>query len=152
MSKRHFVVLALGLATLLTACSSGRMKWGDMPYEMQNQGIRTASIHAAPATQPANNDSQPLSEQTGYQQAVAQAAVAEASQSTPAASLAKGGTARAVSNAAMRLRPTKSSDAVNADLSGALELGPQIYNADGYWWYVTAGKESGWMLQTELLP
>lgn len=56
---------------------------------------------------------------------------------------------RAYGNASLRARPSASSEGAPAPATD-LELGPQIYNADGYWWYVTAGKESGWLLQADI--
>ena len=68
------------------------------------------------------------------------------------ASLQKGSTVRVRSDASLRARPNASSESVPVGAAAQVELGPQIYNAGGYWWYVTAGKESGWILQSDLLP
>lgn len=57
---------------------------------------------------------------------------------------------RAYGNASLRARPSASSEGTPIAPATELELGPQIYNADGYWWYVTAGKDSGWLLQADI--
>lgn len=54
-------------------------------------------------------------------------------------------------DASLHARPSLSGEAVQAP-GGQVVLGAQMYNADGYWWYVTAGQESGWLLQSDLLP
>ncbi|MDO9451863.1 MAG: hypothetical protein Q7J29_03290 [Stagnimonas sp.] len=64
--------------------------------------------------------------------------------------LQKGAKVRAYGNASLRARPSTKSDGAPVAPNIDLELGPQIYNADGYWWYVTAGKESGWLLQADI--
>lgn len=67
------------------------------------------------------------------------------------ASLLKGGTVRIRSGATLRSRPSQSSERVESAALGAeWLLGAQVYNADGYWWYVSAGKETGWLLQTDV--
>lgn len=69
------------------------------------------------------------------------------------ASLQKGGKVRMRSGATLRSRPSASSERVElAAPASELLLGPQVYNADGYWWYVTAGKDTGWASQVDLLP
>lgn len=68
------------------------------------------------------------------------------------ASLQKGSKVRVRSDASLRARPNASSEGVPVGAAVQVELGPKIYNAGGYWWYVTAGKESGWILQSDLLP
>lgn len=65
--------------------------------------------------------------------------------------LQKGMKVRARSGASLRTRPSDSSEMLQSvALNSELELGPQVYNAAGYWWYVTAGKETGWLLQTDI--
>lgn len=63
--------------------------------------------------------------------------------------LQKGSKVRVRSAAALHARPSPGGDSAPA-VATEFELGPQIYNAAGYWWYVTAGKESGWLLQTDI--
>jgi len=69
----------------------------------------------------------------------------------PPAALAKGMKVRLRGGTALGARPSIGSDSTPA-VASEFELGPQIYNAGGYWWYVSNGKEAGWVLQTDLQP
>ncbi len=148
--------------------------------EPEYTGIQTKAIRAAPASQQARNESRPLSELNtpaaiaaresapstpppprrvapAAMAARAAPAMTSASAVAPAAApahqqiaaLQKGAKVRAYGNASLRARPSASSEGTPTPAT-ELELGPQIYNADGYWWYVTAGKESGWLLQADI--
>lgn len=65
--------------------------------------------------------------------------------------LQKGSKVRVRSGATLRSRPSGSSESLQSvPLNGELELGPQVYNADGYWWYIAVGKETGWLQQTDI--
>ena len=55
------------------------------------------------------------------------------------------------SGAKLYARPSASSEVAPLTGSSEVELGTQIYNASGYWYYVGAGKESGWLLQSDIL-
>lgn len=71
----------------------------------------------------------------------------------PKAVLQKGSKVRARNGAVLRERPAANGAAITTPaLRGELELGAQIYNAAGYWWYVTSGQDAGWLLQTDILP
>ncbi len=69
------------------------------------------------------------------------------------AGLQKGSKVRVRPGASLRSRPSDSSEILQTVvLDGReLELGEQIYNAAGYWWYVTVGKETGWLLQADIV-
>ena len=139
-------------------------------------GIQTSAIRAAPAAKQAANESRPLSELDTPEAIAARetatrndphkvAVIATApknsatagTEKAPAAAdahqqmttLQKGARMRVRSGALLHARPSLSGDSVPA-VAAEFELGPQIYNAGGYWWYVTAGKESGWLLQTDI--
>jgi hypothetical protein len=47
-------------------------------------------------------------------------------------------------------RPSLSSEVAPLTGTLAVELGTQIYNANGYWYYISAGKESGWLSQSDI--
>ncbi len=66
-------------------------------------------------------------------------------------SLQKGAKVRVRAGAGLHARPNAASDSTPAPAGIEMELGAQIYNAGGYWWYVTGGKDSGWLLQTDIL-
>lgn len=142
-------------------------------------GIQTSAIYAAPAAKQAANESRPLSElNTPEAVAAREAAARNEPRKAPAAAIAKknapvsataateqvlatpdadqqlptlqkGSKVQVRANAALHARPSLGGDSVPA-IATEFELGPQIYNAGGYWWYVTAGKESGWLLQTDI--
>lgn len=81
-----------------------------------------------------------------------EAALASGDPHKQVASLQKGGKAQMRSGATLRSRPSASSERVAlAAPASELLLGPQVYNADGYWWYVTVGKDTGWVSQTDLV-
>ena len=140
-------------------------------------GIQTSSIRAAPAARQAANESRPLSELDTPEAIAAREAAARSAPPRPAAAVAapaaaapsataateaapsahqqntalqKGATVRARSGALLHARPSVSGDTVPAPAAADLVLGPQIYNAGGYWWYVTAGKDAGWLLQSDI--
>lgn len=140
----------------------------------QYEGIKTRAIGSAPATQPANNPSRPLSQQNTPSAVAAREAAARRSRElsatatvTPTAAnpgpgislatspsqsqtLQKGSKVRVRSGTALHAQPNMASQTAAITQDAELELGPQIYNAGGYWWYVTAGKESGWLLQADI--
>lgn len=110
-------------------------------------------VNADTAVAPAPRNTAP---QAAQRSAVAEteALLANPAASTPprqASALQKGGKVRVREGGVLRARPAAGSDALVANLQGELELGPQVYNADGYWWYVTAGAESGWLSQKDIL-
>ena len=54
--------------------------------------------------------------------------------------------------AVLRSRPNTSSDSVQSlVLNNQVKLVSHVYNAGGHWWFVEAGKETGWMLQTDFV-
>jgi len=65
--------------------------------------------------------------------------------------LQKGMKVRLRSGTTLGARPSVGADSAPA-VASEFELGPQIYNAGGYWWYVGNGKEAGWVLQTDIQP
>ena len=70
-----------------------------------------------------------------------------------AAGFAKGATVQLRGGAALYERPTSSSGTVLlVPTTSPVELGAQIYNAGGYWYYVAVGKDTGWVSQADLLP
>ena len=143
-------------------------------------GIQTRSIGAAPASREAANESRPLSElNTPEAIAAREQAARSAPRATPAprrpavtaetsetaaaeallasadphkqnAALQKGSKVRARSGASLRSRPSDTSEIIAIPPNVQIELGPQVYNAAGYWWYATAGKETGWLLQADI--
>jgi hypothetical protein len=53
---------------------------------------------------------------------------------------------------ALRLRPSSSSEAIQSLLlDSPVVLDSRVYNAEGYWWYVSAGADDGWVAQSDLL-
>lgn len=65
--------------------------------------------------------------------------------------LQKGSKVRVRPGALLRTRPSGTSEMMQSvPLPAELELGAQVYNAAGYWWYVVVGKESGWLLQSDI--
>lgn len=175
MASHNKLLFSIALLTLLSSCASvggGQSASAEPQYE----GIRTRPISAAPATQAPNNTSRPLSQQNtptaiaareAARRPAAAPAPAPAKSGNPelAAFLAAAANAPAVpqsktlqkgskvqlrSGTLLYARPSKASQTAGVIQDVELELGPQMYNADGYWWYVTAGKESGWLLQTDI--
>lgn len=54
--------------------------------------------------------------------------------------------------AALRLRPNSASEAIQSLLLDTpVVLDSRVYNAEGYWWYVTVGADDGWVAQSDLL-
>lgn len=172
------VICAAAISSVLGLVGGCASKGGDSASgggEPEYTGIQTRAIRAAPATQQAKNESRPLSElntpaaiaareaapSTPPPRTVVPAAPVARTAAAPAMApvaapahqqipvLRKGAKVRAYGNASLRARPSASSEGTPAPATD-LELGPQIYNADGYWWYVTAGKESGWLLQADI--
>ena len=160
-------------AALLAACASRSS--GEAAFAGESSpGIATNAIGAAPAAREAANESKPLSElntpeaiaarMAANPRAPATAAVAPAggSGTPPVAAVArvdahqkvagveKGAKVRVRAEAALRERPNETSPSVPAG-AGEVELGAQIYNAGGYWYYVTAGAASGWLVQSDIL-
>ncbi len=89
---------------------------------------------------------------TAATEAVLAASTGKGNSHSRAPALQKGGKVRVRNGAALHSRPNASSEKLLAiNIEGELELGPQVYNADGYWWYVQVGKETGWLLQTDIL-
>ena len=64
--------------------------------------------------------------------------------------LQKGDKVQVKSGTLLYAQPNKASQTAAITQDAELELGPQMYNAGGNWWYVTAGKESGWLLQADI--
>jgi hypothetical protein len=164
----------------LTACASGGVplfSGGEGASGASSGGIQTRAIGSAPATREAQNDSLPLSA-LNTPEAIAAREAAERSKTTttpkpttsapaakpvapptgavPAAAAAapklpaQGSKVRLRAGAALYLRPSSSSEKGPALTVSEVELGTQIYNADGYWWYVQSGAESGWLSQTDI--
>lgn len=173
MAPHNKLLFSIALLTLLSSCASvGGGQNGSA--EPQYEGIRTRPISAAPATQAPNNTSRPLSQQNTPAAMAARevarrpaaapapansanpdlaaflAAAASAPASTQSKTLQKGSKVQLRSGTLLYARPSKASQTAAIAQDVELELGPQMYNADGYWWYVTAGKESGWLLQTDI--
>ncbi|MDP3859819.1 MAG: SH3 domain-containing protein [Stagnimonas sp.] len=104
---------------------------------------------------------QPLP-RSGYAAPAAPAAAATAAAATTAgepaaphaqvAAFEKGRKAAVRPGAALRSRPSSGSDAIQSLLMEAqVTLDSRVYNAEGYWWYVLAGAEDGWIAQSDLL-
>lgn len=172
MSYHCKLLLSVSVLMLQSGCASVGGQ-NAASAEPQHGGIRTRAIGAAPATQPANNPSRPLSQQNTPTAAAAREAAAHsesesltanpelaavsatAARPTPAVppqskALQKGDKVQVKSGTALYGQPNKASQTVAVAQDAELVLGPQIYNVGGYWWYVTAGKESGWLLQTDI--
>ncbi len=64
--------------------------------------------------------------------------------------LQKGAKVRVRSAALLRPRPNDVGDALRLPDGTEVELGAPIYNAGGYWFYATAGKDSGWLSQSDI--
>jgi len=86
--------------------------------------------------------------------AAAEALLESANPHKPKPGLQKGMKVRARSGATLRSRPSDTAEILQSiAIEGKdLELGVQVYNAAGYWWYVTVGKETGWLLQADVVP
>ena len=64
----------------------------------------------------------------------------------------KGRKAAVRPGAALRSRPSSGSDAIlSLVMEAQVTLDSRVYNAEGYWWYVLAGAEDGWIAQSDLL-
>lgn len=64
----------------------------------------------------------------------------------------KGAKVSARPGAALRLRPNSASEAIQSLLLDTpVVLDSRVYNAEGYWWYVTSGADDGWVAQSDLL-
>lgn len=64
----------------------------------------------------------------------------------------KGAKVSARPGAALRLRPNSASEAIQSLLLDVpVVLDSRVYNAEGYWWYVIAGADDGWVAQSDLL-
>lgn len=110
----------------------------------REQAARSTPRAAAPAAPrapvtPANSET-----------AAAEALLASADPHKQNAALQKGAKVRARSGASLRSRPSDTSEIIAIPANVEIELGPQVYNAAGYWWYATAGKETGWLLQADI--
>lgn len=69
------------------------------------------------------------------------------------ASFVKGAKVQVRGGAALYERPaTGSATVLSVPTTSPVELGVQIYNAGGYWYYVAVGKDTGWVSQADLLP
>lgn len=172
---RLSLLLPLFAALAVAGCSSNPFKRG--PAEgspaASSGGIQTTGLGRAPAAQAPSMGSRPLSE-LGTAEAVAarqaQAggyaapgfagapAVQPPLRGEPASAhgqvggLEKGAKVSVRAGAALRLRPNSGSDAIQSlVLDTLVSLENRIYNAEGYWWYVTAGAEDGWLAQSDLL-
>lgn len=127
----------------------------------KSSGLSTqaAASSAAPATSASSAArSAAAKPPAGSAAAVARAAPAGAAgnggavSARPASSaLQKGAKVRLRSGAALAARPSAGSESAPA-VASQFELGAQIYNAGGYWWYVSSGQEAGWVLQTDIQP
>lgn len=106
--------------------------------------VASATPRAAPAARPKPAVGKPAAAPTANAAAAPPARPA-------AAALQKGMKVRLRSGTALGARPSVGSDSTPA-VATDFELGAQIYNAGGYWWYVSSGKEAGWVLQTDLQP
>ena len=100
---------------------------------------RAAAVAARPPVTAANSET-----------AAAEALLASADPHKQNAALQKGAKVRARSGASLRSRPSDTSEIIPLPANVQIELGPQVYNAAGYWWYATAGKETGWLLQADI--
>jgi hypothetical protein len=67
------------------------------------------------------------------------------------AGLQKGSRVRVRAGAPLYARPSIAAEKLAAAPGEQVELGTQMYNADGYWWYVGQGKDGGWLSQTDIL-
>ena len=186
MSLYCKLLYSITVLMLQGGCASVGSGRDTASMEPSYEGIRTRPFSAAPATQPANNTSRPLSQQntptavaaresaarsnraTAPAKVVAPApasassanpglaaflaAAANAALKTPPQSktLQKGAKVQLKSGTALYAQPNKASQTAAITQNAELELGSQMYNAGGYWWYVTVGKESGWLLQTDI--
>ncbi len=84
--------------------------------------------------------------------AATEAALAASVGSAKAPALQKGSKVRVRNDAPLHSRPSASSEKLlSINVDGEVELGPQVYNADGYWWFIQVGKETGWLLQADIL-
>lgn len=116
----------------------------------REEAKRNGLASATPAVRPAAPGAAAPASRAAAPRAAAPPAAAAAAR--PAATAyQKGAKVRLRSGTALGARPSIGSDSTPA-VASEFELGPQIYNAGGYWWYVSNGKEAGWVLQTDLQP
>jgi len=84
------------------------------------------------------------------------AAAANRTPQTPAPSEAgivqTGSKVRARNGAVLHARPSVGSSSAAINSGAELELGQQVNNAGGRWWYVVAGSDSGWLSQADIAP
>lgn len=176
-NKALFTCLAT--IVLLSACASRGGVGDAPRSDAEAEGIQTRAIRTAPAARPASNDSRPLSqlntpdaiasrEATARRaRATATAAPTVADSSAPGLShfLAvaaanpapqprsgawqKGSKVLVRSGTALHARPSAGSETTALVQDAELELGPQVYNAGGYWWYVSVGNDTGWLSQSD---
>lgn len=164
---RSILIATMALSLLTTACAGpGSAVRAEGEATVGSEGIHTSSIRSAPATQETQNYSRPLSELDTPEAVAAReaatpkpaakpraaTAVPVVAAAAPAAASAfqKGAKIKIRDGAVLYARPSLGSDTAPALNTAPVELGAQIYNVDGYWWYVTAGNESGWLLQTDI--
>ncbi|MES2683103.1 MAG: hypothetical protein V4650_06240 [Pseudomonadota bacterium] len=110
----------------------------------REQSARSAPRSTAPAAP------RPPVTPENSETAAAEALLASADPHKQNAALQKGAKVRARSGASLRSRPSDTSEIIAIPSNIEIELGPQVYNAAGYWWYATAGKETGWLLQADI--
>lgn len=110
----------------------------------------------AAASRPAPRPTTPLPPATpeNSEVAAAEALLESANPHKQKPGLKKGLMVRARSGATLRSRPSDTAEILQSIVIEGkdLELGTQVYNAAGYWWYVTVGKETGWLLQADVAP
>lgn len=68
----------------------------------------------------------------------------------PAGALQKGSQVAVRGGTALYARPSTASEKLPLAQDMTLELGAQVYNAGGYWWFVTVGADTGWLLQSDI--
>lgn len=169
------LLLLTALAGLALAGCSPRQGY-TRGSEPESGGIQTRAYKQAPVTQAPAVSSKPLSETNTPDAVAARQAQARAAgvdlpgagfgqafragptRGEPAAPHAqvagfeKGRKVFVRAGAALRSRPNSGSDAIQSlVLDDQVVLDGRVYNAEGYWWYVTAGAEDGWLSQADLL-
>ena len=88
----------------------------------------------------------------GFAAFIAAAAANPAPQIQPSAAgtLQKGSKVHVRSGASLHARPSADSETTAIAQNAELELGQQLSNAGGSWWYIAAGNDSGWLLQSDI--
>lgn len=66
--------------------------------------------------------------------------------------LQTGSKVRVRSGAVLHARPSIGGSSAAITAGAELELGQQVSNAGGRWWYVAAGSDSGWLSQADIAP